>query len=117
MRLSRLKSFIFPLFLSFSLVGEASSQKVKVLSVTDGDTFKIGVRLIGVDAPETRPAASLLLARSRLTLSLLILSLLIFCLSCGLTPSLDSVPNPQESADSRAPDHCHGCQRVSHRLW
>ena len=54
MRLSRLKSFIFPLFLSFSLVGEASSQKVKVLSVTDGDTFKIGVRLIGVDAPETR---------------------------------------------------------------
>ncbi len=46
------------------------------------------------------PAAwSLLLTRSRLTLSLSILSLLIFCLGCVATPSLDSVPSSRERAD------------------
>ncbi|MFQ5915085.1 MAG: thermonuclease family protein [Nitrospinota bacterium] len=38
----------------FLLPGKALPQRARVLSVTDGDTFKIGVRLIGVDAPETR---------------------------------------------------------------
>ncbi len=46
------------------------------------------------------PAAwSLLLAPLRLTLSLLILSLLFFCLGCVAAPSFDSVPSSRERAD------------------
>ncbi|MBI2880646.1 MAG: thermonuclease family protein [Candidatus Tectomicrobia bacterium] len=40
--------------LSASSFGHGLAQQVKVVTVTDGDTFKIAVRLIGVDAPETR---------------------------------------------------------------
>jgi len=43
--------------------------------------------------------ASLLLARSLLTRSPLILSLLILCLGCGSTPSLDSASSQQASSD------------------
>ena len=50
----------------------------------------------GAPSPAAR---SLLLARSRLTLSLLILWLLFFCLGCGSMRSLDSVPSSWERAD------------------
>jgi hypothetical protein len=62
--------------------------------------------------------ASLLLARSLATfspsiLSLLMLSPLIFCLGCGSTPSLDSAPSQQASADLDAASAREFSERVA----
>jgi micrococcal nuclease len=58
MKHSSPKRFLFILLLcgsiAYLLPEGATAQKARVSSVTDGDTFKIGVRLIGVDTPETR---------------------------------------------------------------
>ena len=52
--MNRIRVVLLATLLATLPAGPALAQRVKVLRVTDGDTFQIGVRLIGIDTPETR---------------------------------------------------------------